>query len=164
MITPPPAAEVPLRMDDAGVIRIGTTRVTLQALVADFHRGASPEAIALHYSALKLSDVYLVVGSYLQHRAEVDAYMRQLADGARRAYEADHPDDPFRAPVLARRRTAGADARVIRCSINAPYLHADTPSRSPVMEDRLSRSPDEDGSRDRTIGRRTRANPPCSRI
>ena len=104
MIATPPAVEVPLRMDDGGVIRIGDTRVTLQALVADFHRGASPEAIAHHYSALNLADVYLVVGYYLQHRAEVDAYVwrqRQLADEARRAYEADHPDDPLRARLVA---------------------------------------------------------------
>ena len=105
MIALPPAVEVPLRMDDGGVIRIGTTRVTLQALVADFHRGASPEEIAHHYSALNLSDVYLVVGYYLQHRADVDGYVRQqrqLADAVRRAYEADHPDDPLRARLLAR--------------------------------------------------------------
>jgi uncharacterized protein (DUF433 family) len=105
MIAMPPAVEVPLRMDDGGVIRIGNTRVTLQALVADFHRGASPEAIAHHYSALNLSDVYLVVGYYLQHRAEVDAYVRQqrqLVDEARRAYEADQPDDPLRARLVAR--------------------------------------------------------------
>ena len=105
MIPMPLAVEVPLRMDDGGVIRIGTTRVTLQALVADFHRGASPEEIAHHYAALNLADVYLVVGYYLQDRAEVDAYVgqqQQLADTARRAYEADHPEDPLRAQLLAR--------------------------------------------------------------
>ena len=105
MISIPTAVEVQLLIDEGGVIRIGTTRVTLQALVADFHRGASPEAIAHHYSALNLSDVYLVVGYYLQHRAEVDVYVRQqrqLADEARRAYEADHPDDPLRARLVAR--------------------------------------------------------------
>src|SRR3712207_2214404 len=104
MIAMPPAVEVPLRMDDGGVIRIGTSRVTLQALVADFHRGASPEAIAHHYSALNLSDVYLVVGYYLQHRTEVDAYVRrqrELADEARHAYEADTPNDPLRARLVA---------------------------------------------------------------
>ena len=103
MIAMPPAVEVPLRMDEGGVIRIANTRVTLQALVADFHRGASPEAIAHHYSALNLSDVYLVVGYYLQHRAEVDAYVlrqRQLADEARRVYEADQPEDRLRGRMV----------------------------------------------------------------
>jgi uncharacterized protein (DUF433 family) len=104
MIAMPTAVNVPLRMDEGGVIRIGNTRVTLQAMVADFHRGASPEEIAHHYSALNLSDVYLVVGYYLQNRAEIDAYVRhqrQLADEARRAYEADHPNDPLRERLLA---------------------------------------------------------------
>jgi uncharacterized protein (DUF433 family) len=94
MIALPTVVKVPLRMDEGGVIRIGNTRVTLQALVADVHRGASPEEIAHNYSALNLADVYLVVGYYLQHRAEVDTYVRQqrqLAGAARRVYEADHP-------------------------------------------------------------------------
>jgi uncharacterized protein (DUF433 family) len=105
MIAMPTAVDVPLRMDDGDVIRVGNTRVTLQAVIADFHHGASPEEIAHHYSALNLSEVYLVIGYYLQHRAEVDAYVqqqRQLADEARRAYEADHPNDPLRERLLVR--------------------------------------------------------------
>jgi hypothetical protein len=54
---------------------------------------------------LNLADVYLVVGYYLQNRAEVDAYVRvqrQLADEARRDYEADHPHDPLHERLLAR--------------------------------------------------------------
>lgn len=104
MIDTPAAVNVPLRMDDGDVIRIGDTRVTLQAVVADFHRGASPEEITHHYSALNLSDVYLVVGYYLQNRAEVDAYVqrqRQLADEARQAVELDQPNDPLRQRLLA---------------------------------------------------------------
>ena len=62
MIAMPPAVEVPLRMDEGGVMRIGSARVTLQALVADFHRVAWPEEIVHHYYELSLSDVYGVVG------------------------------------------------------------------------------------------------------
>lgn len=105
MIAMPTAVTVPLRIDEGDVIRIGNTRVTLQAVIADFHRGASPEAIAHHYPALNLSDVYLVVGYYLQNREEVDNYVRrqrQLADEARQAYQADHPNDPLRERLLAR--------------------------------------------------------------
>ena len=104
MITMPAAVNVPLRVDEGDVIRVGNTRVTLQAVIADFHRGASPEEIAHHFSALNLSEVYLVIGYYLQNRAEVDAYVqrqRQLADEARRAYEADYPNDPLRERLLA---------------------------------------------------------------
>lgn len=105
MISPPLAVDVPLRTDDDGVLRIGQTRVTLQTVIADFHQGASPEEIVHHYPALTLSDVYLVVGYYLQHRDDVDAYVRQqraLADEARRAYEVQFPQDPLRARLLAR--------------------------------------------------------------
>ena len=73
MIATPTAVNVPLRTDEGDVIRIGNSRVTLESVIADFHRGVSPEEIAHHYSALSLSDVYLVVGYYLQNRAEVDA-------------------------------------------------------------------------------------------
>ncbi len=92
MIAMPIAVDVPLRLDEGDVIRIGNSRVTLQAVIADFHRGASPEEIAHHYSALNLSEVYLVIGYYLQHRAEMDAYVRQqrqLADEARRVYPSE---------------------------------------------------------------------------
>ena len=105
MIATPTAVNVPLRTDEGDVIRIGNSRVTLESVIADFHRGASPEEIAHHYSALSLSDVYLVVGYYLQNRAEVDAYVqrqRQLADEAQREYKADYPDDPLRKRLLAR--------------------------------------------------------------
>jgi uncharacterized protein (DUF433 family) len=95
MIATPTAVEVPLRIED-GIIRIGKTRVTLDAVIADHHRGSSPEVIAQHYSALSASDVYLVIGYYLQHQAEVDAYIddqERQAEEARREYEAAHPDD-----------------------------------------------------------------------
>ena len=105
MITMPTAVDVPLRMDGDGVIHIGKSRVTLQAVVADFHRGASPEEMTHHYSALSLSEVYVVIGYYLQHRSEVDMYVqqqRQLSDEARREYETDNPNDPLRQRLLER--------------------------------------------------------------
>jgi uncharacterized protein (DUF433 family) len=104
MISPPIGVDVPLRTDEGGVIRVGQTRVTLQTLIVDFNQGASPEEIVHHYPALTLSDVYLVIGYYLQHRDEVDTYVKQqrsLAEQARREYEAATPDDPLRARLLA---------------------------------------------------------------
>ena len=103
MLDMPAAVDVPLRTEE-GVIRVGKTRVTLDAVIADFQRGSSPEEIARHYSALDVSDVYLVIGYYLRHRDEVDAYIveqERLADEARKAYEADHPDDPVQQRLIA---------------------------------------------------------------
>ncbi len=100
-----PAIDVPLRTDDDGIIRVGQSRVTLQTVIADFNRGASPEEIAHHYPVLNLSQVYLVIGYYLENRQEVDGYVsrqRQLANEARNAYEAEHPNDPLRQRLLAK--------------------------------------------------------------
>lgn len=105
MIAMPAAIDVPLRLDSDHVLRIGSTRVTLQAVIADFHRGASPEEIAHHYSAVQLAEIYLVLGYYLQNRAEVDAYLREqneLAAEARRAYQIEYSNDPLRERLLTR--------------------------------------------------------------
>lgn len=106
MLTTPDTVAMPLREDDGGVIRVGGTRVTLQAVIADFREGASPEQIVAHYPALDLSQVYLVIGYYLQHRDEVEAYVREQrarAEQARRGVETRSMDDAWRAKVLAAR-------------------------------------------------------------
>ncbi len=100
------AIDVPLRTDEDGVMRIGQTRVTLQTVIADFHRGASPEEIVHHYPVLTLSQVYLVIGYYLENRQDVDAYVvrqRQLAAEARTEYESAYPNDPLRQRLLDKR-------------------------------------------------------------
>jgi uncharacterized protein (DUF433 family) len=112
MLATPTIVDVPLRTEE-GVIRVGNTRVTLDAVIADHQRGASPEEIATHYSALSVSEVYLVIGYYLQHREAVDDYIAEqerLAEEARREYEAAHPNDPFRERLrmaLTERRAQG---------------------------------------------------------
>jgi uncharacterized protein (DUF433 family) len=100
-----PAVDVPLNTDSDGVIRIGQSRVTLQTIIADWNRGASPEEMVHHYPVLTLSQIYVVIGYYLQNRQEVDSYVarqRQLAAEARNSYEADHPNDPLRERLLAK--------------------------------------------------------------
>lgn len=64
----------PIRIDAGGVARIGDTRVTLETVVRRFLMGDAPEEIADAY-ALELSQAYTVISYYLQHRAEVDAYL-----------------------------------------------------------------------------------------
>ena len=100
-----PEIAVPLRTDEDGVIRVGQSRVTLQTLISDFHRGASPEEMTHHYPVLSLSQVYLVIGYYLENRQQVDEYVVQqcqLASEARNTYEAEHPNDPLRQRLLAK--------------------------------------------------------------
>jgi uncharacterized protein (DUF433 family) len=103
MIPTPTAVEVPLRTEE-GVIRIGKSRVTLDAVIVDHQRGASPEEIAQHYPSVDVGDVYLVIGYHMANRAEVDAYIveqERLADEARRAYEAEYPHTEFRERLRA---------------------------------------------------------------
>lgn len=72
--------------DNGAVLRVAGTRVPLDAVVAAYLDGATAEEIALAYPTLRLSDVYPVLGYYLSHRAEVEAYLaerRQRAEAVR---------------------------------------------------------------------------------
>lgn len=70
---------IPLETDADGVVRAGGTRVTLDTIVTAFEDGATAEEIVYQYPSLNLADIYSVLGYYLQHRPEVDAYLsRQI--------------------------------------------------------------------------------------
>jgi len=70
---------VPLRVDETGTVRIGRTRVILELVVQCFRDGATPEQIVQDYDTLNLADVYAVIGYFLRHRDEVDAYLAERA-------------------------------------------------------------------------------------
>jgi uncharacterized protein (DUF433 family) len=71
------AASPPLRWDEAGGIRIGSSRVTLDSLLATYHNGSTPEEIAIQFSVLSLEDIYSAIAYYLSHRQEIDNYLEQ---------------------------------------------------------------------------------------
>ena len=96
----------PLRVDRDGVLRVAGSRVTLDTVVAGFNAGSDPEEIVLRYDSLRLEDVYLVLGYYLRHRAEVDAYLterQQRGDDAQAQAEARLPWSEVRSRLAARR-------------------------------------------------------------
>ena len=104
------AAPVPLTNDRHGVVWVGRTRVTLDTVVTAFGRGATAEEIVQQYPSLDLADVYAVLGYYLHHRADVDAYLRQRQDQAvqvRQQTEALGDSSGVRERLLARRRRSG---------------------------------------------------------
>lgn len=70
----------PLREDLGGAIRVGSTRVALETLLHLYRRGASPEEIVASFPTLKLADVYSVIGYYLRHQPEVDAYLERVEE------------------------------------------------------------------------------------
>ena len=102
---------VPLRRDAGGAWRVAATRVPLDTVVAALDAGATPEEICQRYPTLDLADVYAVLGYYLRHRPEVEAYLRQREQEAaevRREVEARHDPHGLRDRLLARRATAPA--------------------------------------------------------
>lgn len=97
---------VPLVTSRDGVVCIGATRVTLDTVVAAFSEGATAEEISQQYPTLRLADVYSVIGYYLRHRADVDAYLEgRLSRSAevRRENEARFDPTGIRDRLLAHR-------------------------------------------------------------
>jgi uncharacterized protein (DUF433 family) len=97
---------LPIKTDADGVVRVAGTRVTLDTIVSAFNEGATPEEIVSQYSSLDLADVYAVIGYYLRHRADVEAYLRQRqhqADVVRKENEARFDPQGIRDRLLARR-------------------------------------------------------------
>lgn len=97
---------VPLATDVDGVVRVGTTRVTLDTVVAAFHEGATAEEISQQYPTLRLADVYSVIAYYLRHRTTVDTYLgarTRLGEEMRRENEGRSDPAGIRDRLLARR-------------------------------------------------------------
>lgn len=70
-------SEIKLTKTEAGVIRIGDTRVSLDSVIIAFNQGSAPEQIVYDYDSLGLPEVYAVISYYLQHREEIDSYLAE---------------------------------------------------------------------------------------
>lgn len=98
--------EIPLREDEHGVLRMGSTRVTLDSIVYAFQAGSTPESIVEQFSTVPLADIYLVLAFYLKHTDMVDEYLRhqqKKADEIQREVESRFPPHGIRERLLARR-------------------------------------------------------------
>ncbi|NJL66906.1 MAG: DUF433 domain-containing protein [Oscillatoriales cyanobacterium RU_3_3] len=85
----------PLKEDETGAIRVGSSRVLLETVIRAFQDGASPESIVHRYSTLSLSDVYNTIGYYLRHQDAVEAYLdrrEQLAQSVQQRLSGIQPD------------------------------------------------------------------------
>ena len=101
----------PLATDADGVVRVSSTRVTLDTVVMAFCEGATAEEIVYQYPVLPLADVYAVIGYYLQRQAKVEAYLRRRerqAAAVRTQNEARFPRSNIRARRLARQTSSHA--------------------------------------------------------
>jgi uncharacterized protein (DUF433 family) len=102
------AAAPPLRLDEAGGIRIGQSRVTLDSLLAAYHMGATPEEIAVQYPVLRLEEIYAVIAYYLSHRSQIDMYLeqrQQLAQERRQQLTQKHNLTGLRQRLLERKHS-----------------------------------------------------------
>ena len=101
-------AIVPLITDPHGTIRVRGSRVTLDTIVTAFQGGATAEEIAQKFPAVALADIYQIIAHYLNHAAEVDAYLAQRhADALALQREVEKRFNPagVRARLLARRNS-----------------------------------------------------------
>jgi uncharacterized protein (DUF433 family) len=104
------AEPLPLVTDADGVVRVANTRVTLDTIVAAFQDGLTAEEIAAQYPSLGLGEVYAVIGYYLCHQAEVDAYLaarEQRAKDVRQENERRFNPVGVRSRLLARQTRHG---------------------------------------------------------
>jgi uncharacterized protein (DUF433 family) len=97
----------PLAKDADGLIRVGGTRVSLDSVVLAFLDGSTPEEIIQQYPSLDLADAYAAVTYYLNHRPEVEGYLRQRKTQRkeiRAEVEARFNPDGIRDRLLSRRK------------------------------------------------------------
>src|SRR6184192_4166816 len=95
----------PLRVDEGGVVRIGSSRISLDLVIEQYENGMTPEDLVRAYDTLVLADTYAVIAYYLRHRDEVRAYLKRRAERAKvlqEKIEAEHPR-VSRSELLARR-------------------------------------------------------------
>ncbi len=100
------AETVPLRVEEDGTIRVGTTRVTLDIVLGAYNMGHSAEEMTRMYTTLQLDEIRAVIDYYQRHRAEMDAYLerrRLEAEEIRRKIEEICPPDRFRKLIEERR-------------------------------------------------------------
>jgi len=104
MIDIPEVVELPLHQDEDNNIRVSGTRVTLDTIIGFYRQGETPEDLHEGFPTVPLADIYAVIGYYLAHQDEVDAYLKQRdeeAERIRQEWETRNPP-PTKAELLAR--------------------------------------------------------------
>ena len=77
----------------------------MELVIHAFLQGETPEGIIDSYPTVKLSNLYAVLAYYLDHRVEVDAYVRQAdQDAARIQQEVEVDYSPETLRLRARLR------------------------------------------------------------
>src|SRR5262245_36712802 len=98
----------PLRRDESGALRIGSSRVLAELVIRAFQDGATPEAIAQRYPSATLMDIYAVIAYYLRHREDMELY---LAERERKAEEVRQRIEHYQGDLADLRRRLLAHRR-----------------------------------------------------
>ena len=96
-----------------GNLYVGSSRVTLDSVIIPWQTGQTPEAIHADFPTVPLAEIYGAIAYYLEHRDEVDAWLREgeeLYERQRAARQAATPE--FYARM--RERMAQAHASIER--------------------------------------------------
>jgi uncharacterized protein (DUF433 family) len=105
----------PVRLDDSGTLRVGTSRVTLDALLQYWRMGMTPEEIARGLDTLTLADVHGTLAYYLRHQAEIDDYLQ------RREHEAESLRQQFQSANSERLASLKKRVDAIRAQENGGH-------------------------------------------
>ena len=94
-----------VRVDESGVMRVGTSRVMLDSIVASFEQGHSAETIQQQYPALSLEEVYGTIAWCLARADEVAQYLQrqQAVWDQWREKAAEQPSPVIQRLLLSRR-------------------------------------------------------------
>lgn len=139
--------KIPLQREADGVIRVGSTRVTLDTVIAAFKEGATAEEIVQRYPTLDLADVYRVIAYYLSHSTEIEDYLLERykqSELIRKENEARFDPSGVRDRLLARRKTAEVQVMLA--------LAADENFNNDILRGLRCRRPDLDIMRVQDVG------------
>jgi uncharacterized protein (DUF433 family) len=96
----------PIRLEAGGVIRVGNSRISCDLVIEQYENGMTPEDLVRAYDTLKLADAYGAIAYYLNHRQEIQEYLKRRSDEAaamRSTIEAGRRRTPSREELVARR-------------------------------------------------------------
>lgn len=82
-----PPQPIPIAVSDHGVWHVEGSRVTVDSIINEFRRGATPEQIQDDFPSLPLAKIYALIGWFLSHTDEIDAYMARQEQTAAAARE-----------------------------------------------------------------------------
>ena len=102
----------PVRVDEAGGLKVGNTRVSLDSVVYALNEGMDAAEIQCQFDTLSLAQVHAAIAYYLHNKAKVDEYLRQSEidyEKKRAQNKIDFPNGLTREMLLARKNGTDTD-------------------------------------------------------